>query len=178
MYQLSDPERHVVETAGEFIRFWGFSKHHGRIWALLYLSEEPLSSPDIQEVLEMSAGLVSMSIKELLHWDVIEKVWIKGERKDYYKANSDVWHMIARVMREREYHTLQSSIRELDDALGELETTQPNDMLTQERLEYVKPRVDALIGLAQTVSTVLNMLLNQAELNIEELKSHAKNLPE
>lgn len=174
MLQLSEPEVRVIETVGEYIKFWGFSKHHGRIWALLYLSEKPLSSPDIQEVLQMSAGLVSMSIKELLHWDVILRVWVKGDRKDYYNANTDVWHMVTRVMREREYHLLQSSHRELDDALGELETTEGSSELTTEHIEFLKPKVQALSELAGMFSTLLDGLLTQAELNLEDVRERGE----
>lgn len=172
---LSEPELRVVETIGEFIKFWGFSKHHGRIWALLYISEDPLNARDIQSILEMSAGLVSMSIKELLHWDVIVKVWVHGDRKDYYRANTDVWHMITRVMREREFHLIQSSMRDLDDALGELET---DAGMSPERLAFIKPRIEALIELSESFATFLNLLLNQAEANIKDLRRIMGQLPE
>lgn len=176
--ELTAAEIRVVETIGEFIKFWGFSKHHGRIWALLYLNEEPLSSPDIQSMLDMSAGLVSMSVRELQHWDVIVKVWVQGDRKDYYEANTDVWHMITRVMREREYHLIESSKRDLDDALGELETTEPSEALSAERIAYMKPRIEALIELSESFAKFLNVLLSQAEANIDELRKQLGNLPE
>jgi DNA-binding transcriptional regulator GbsR (MarR family) len=175
MKPLSESERQIVETIGDFIKFWGFSKHHGRIWALLYISEVPLNSRDIQSHLEMSSGLVSMSIKELLHWDVLLKVSIPRDRKDYYRANADVWHMITKVMREREYQLIQMSMRGLDDALGEIET---DEAVSPERLAYLKPRLEALIELAETFATFLSMLLNQAEANIQDLRRIMGNLPE
>jgi DNA-binding transcriptional regulator GbsR (MarR family) len=167
---LSKPEIQVIETIGELIDFWGFSKHHGRIWTLLYLREEPFSSPDIQEMLQMSAGLVSMSIKELAHWEVVQKVWVKGDRKDYYTANTDVWHTMTRVVREREYHLIQNSITSIDDALGELETTTETDILTPERVAYVKPRIEHLLDISETFSRFVNFLLTNAEANMSELK--------
>lgn len=172
---LTEPERHIIETVGEFIKFWGFSKHHGRIWALLYLSPEPLNASAIQQTLEMSAGLVSMSLKELLHWDVILKVWVQGDRKDYFRANHDVWHMVTRVMREREYQAIMTSSRSLDDALGELETTEG---VNPERVEFIKHRVEALIELSESFARILNMLLTQAEANIAELRRISSKLPE
>lgn len=174
---LSQPEIQVIETIGELIDFWGFSKHHGRIWALLYLREQPFSSPDIQDMLEMSAGLVSMSLKELQHWDVVQKVWVKGDRKDYYTANTDIWHTVTRVLREREYHLIQGSIHSLDDALGELETTTETDILTPERLAYVKPRVQHLLELSETFAGFLNFLLTNAEANMNDLRDRMTSGP-
>lgn len=169
---LTEPEIQVIETIGELIDFWGFSKHHGRIWALLFLREDPCSSPDIQRLLEMSAGLVSMSLKELHHWDVVEKVWVKGDRKDYYTANTDLWHTVTRVMREREYHLIQGSIQTLDDALGELETTAPDDeTLPRHRVEYMKPRVQHLLDLSENFARFLNFLISNAEANMGDLRT-------
>jgi len=175
LVSLTEPERHIIETIGEFIKFWGFSKHHGRIWALLYLSETPQNAGDIQSALEMSAGLVSMSIKELMHWDVIVKVWVQGDRKDYFRANHDVWHMVTRVMREREYQMITSSMRTLDDALGDLETSEE---VGPERREFLRARVEALIELSESFAAFLNVLLTQAEANLEELRRISAKLPE
>ena len=178
MKTLSEPEIQVIETIGDFIKFWGFSRHHGRIWALLYLSQEPLASPDIQGLLDISAGLVSMSLKELLRWDVIAKVGVPKDRKDYYSAQTDVWQMITRVMREREYLAIRTSMRDLDDALGDLETREPDENLSGEDLEYLKPRVEALISLSETFSKLLSMILDQTELNLDGLKNSVGNLPD
>lgn len=168
---LTEPEIKVIETIGEMMKFWGFSKHHGRIWALLYLRSQPFASPDIQGLLEMSAGLVSMSLKELVHWDVVTKVWVPGDRKDYYSANTDLWHTITRVLREREYHLLQSSIRSLEDAIGDLETT-PDDHpeLTSERIDYMKPRIEHLVDVSEAFARFLNLVLNNADANLGQLQ--------
>ena len=82
--------------------------------------------------------------------------------------------MITRVMREREYHLIQSSMRDLDDALGELEISD----LSPERIAYIKPRIEALIELAESFAAFLNMLLNQAEANIKDLRQIMGQLPE
>lgn len=173
--ELTQSEEHVIETIGGLIHFWSFSKHHGRIWALLYLRQEPLASPDIQTLLDMSAGLVSMSLKELQHWDVVRKVWVKGDRKDYYTANTDLWAMITRVLREREYNLILSSIETLDDALGEIETSEPTpadqEGLSAEEIAYMKPRVEQLTEVIQTFAKFVDVLLNQAEANLEELRN-------
>ena len=37
----------AVSVVGEVIGFWGFKENHGRIWAFLYLSSEPVSTSSI-----------------------------------------------------------------------------------------------------------------------------------
>lgn len=175
---LTEPEHIVIESLGELIKFWGFSKHHGRIWGLLYLREDPLSSPDLQALLDMSAGLVSMSLKELLHWQVVDKVWVRGDRKDYYAANTDVWNMITRVYREREYRLLEQSIRDMDDAMGELETAHADPELPAERVDYMLPRIKRLQLLMETTARILDSLLSRAEANLDDLRKAIEKIPD
>jgi DNA-binding transcriptional regulator GbsR (MarR family) len=174
---LSAPERRTVESLGELIKFWGFSKHHGRIWTLLYLREAPQCSGDIQDLLQMSAGLVSMSVKELLHWEVIAKVWIEGDRRDYFAANTDLWRMVTRVIREREAHLLEGTRRSLDDALGDLETTMPDENLSEDEIAYMAPRLQHLITLIERFSTFLTLVLNQSEVDLFDLRKIMSNPP-
>lgn len=174
---LSPPEATVLETVGDLMKFWGFSRHTGRIWGLLYLREEPLNSTQLQHLLEMSAGLVSMSLKELQHWDVVDKVEVAGDRKDYYTASVDVWHMVSRVLREREYQLLRQSERALDDALGELECAHDDPELSAARVAYMKPRVARLGALIRSATMILDALLKRAEADLGDLRDSMENLP-
>ena len=54
---------------------------------------------DLRELLKLSSGAVSMTLSELSRWGVVRKVWIQGERKDYYTAEVNLWRMISRVFR-------------------------------------------------------------------------------
>jgi DNA-binding transcriptional regulator GbsR (MarR family) len=69
----------------------GHSSLMGKIVALLITSPEPLSLDDISEQLQMSKGPVSQISRKLKEHNLIEKVWIPGERKDFYKAAPDIF---------------------------------------------------------------------------------------
>ena len=58
----------------------------GQIYALLFLSEEPLSLDDIGERLGVSKSNISINIRMLEDYNLVRKVWVKGSRKDYYAA--------------------------------------------------------------------------------------------
>ena len=36
---------------GRLIEFWGFKRNMGRVWAVLYLSPEPLTAQDLRDLL-------------------------------------------------------------------------------------------------------------------------------
>ena len=51
----------VFEAVGRVISFWGFKRNHGRLWALLYLTGEPLSAAEIVPCRSICARSVSPS---------------------------------------------------------------------------------------------------------------------
>src|SRR5262249_20190757 len=58
----------VSDIVGRLIEFWGFKRNMGRVWAVLYLSPEPLTAQDLRELLRLSSGAVSMILSELSRW--------------------------------------------------------------------------------------------------------------
>ena len=58
--------RHMLMNAansvGKFIEHWGFRSIHGRIWTVVFLSPRPVSTLEIIEKLEVSKGLVRLSV--------------------------------------------------------------------------------------------------------------------
>jgi len=49
------------------------------------------------------------------------RVWIQGERKDYYVAEVQLWKMISRVFNEREKSEIVLAIEAFEEALRELD---------------------------------------------------------
>ena len=96
-------EKLAVDAVGEVIEFWGFKQNLGRLWALLYLYNQPLSAAEIREALALSKGGVSMLLRDLERWKVVMRVREKGEIAWRYKAETNVIKMARRVLEEREY---------------------------------------------------------------------------
>src|SRR5580692_7327072 len=90
----------VSDVIGRLIEFWGFKRNMGRVWSVLYLSPAPLSAEDLRHLLKLSSGAVSMTLSELSRWGVVRKVWVQGERRDFYAAEVQLWRMISRVFNE------------------------------------------------------------------------------
>src|SRR6516165_5269386 len=114
-------EAAVSDVVGRLIEFWGFKRNMGRVWTVLYLSPEPLSAEDLRHALQLSSGAVSMTLSELSRWGVVRRVWIQGERKDYYAAEVHLWRMISRVFNERERAEVVVAIEAFEDALQQLD---------------------------------------------------------
>ena len=112
MNRKLDEVRHgIMDTLGRITSFWGFSKIMGQLYGMLYLSAAPMTLDQMAENLEISKGNVSINIRALERWNMVRPVWVKGDRKDYYEAETDFWKIIRGVLREREK-------KEFDQALA------------------------------------------------------------
>jgi DNA-binding transcriptional regulator GbsR (MarR family) len=93
---------HLSELVGEFIEYWGFKKIHGKIWLHIYLSDTPLDAKALMERLHISKALVSISLKDLLIYDVILEGPLSDSGTRTYLPNRDISKVIQQVLRGRE----------------------------------------------------------------------------
>jgi DNA-binding transcriptional regulator GbsR (MarR family) len=163
-------EAAVSDVVGKLIEFWGFKRNMGRIWSVLYLSPEPLSAEELQQSLKLSSGAVSMTVNELLRWGVVRKVWVQGERKDFYTAEVQLWRMISRVFNEREKSEIVMAIEAFEEALVEVAKLRTSsDPKTRARAELQYERIKQLLELAKLGKRLLDTLLATAKMDAEPL---------
>lgn len=164
--ELWPSEQLLSDAVGRLIEFWGFKRHMGRIWSLLYLSEEPLGAIELRDRLEMSAGSVSMALNDLLRWGVVKRVWIHGQRRDFFVAESNLWKMISRVFRERELVEVLEAIAAMEQALSSLDAKlRDSDPAVRTRAEAQKARIQRLLDLARLGRRLIEGLLETARLD-------------
>jgi len=118
-----------IESAGKIsANMLGMvNKVGGQIYALLFLSREPLSLDDISEILQVSKGNVSVNIRLLEETKLVKKIWVKGSRRDYYEANRDYPRKFLKGFFDRLREGVDESIRiinrchiQFNDALNEI----------------------------------------------------------
>lgn len=158
------------DAVGRLMEFWGFKRNMGRIWAVLYLSDEPLTANDLRERLQLSSGAVSMTLKELSRWGVVRKVWIQGARRDFFTAEGNLWKMVSRVFRERELVEVQESIASLESALAALDAHGPlSTPEDRRRAEVQRERIKQLLELAKLGRRLLEVLVSEARVDATAL---------
>lgn len=84
----------MVEAGGRTAQSFGLNRLLGQIYALLFLSEEPQSLDALCEQLGVSKASVSIACRQLEAWGALRRVWKKGDRRDYYVAEGDVWRVV------------------------------------------------------------------------------------
>jgi len=167
-----EAELRAADAMGQLMEFWGFRRHMGRLWTVLYLSPEPMTTAELSETLQLSSSAVSLSLGELVRWGAVRKTWLPGERKDFYRAESNVWKLLRRVYERRELNL----VREASDAFLDAQRflDEARDQLggaDRERVDYMRKRVSRLSALAKTGERLVRLLVAGRALNPADLQS-------
>ena len=135
MANHSDLKQQIIADFAEGYSNFGLNPLMGRIVGLLIISKEPQSLDDIVEQLEMSKGPISQICRRLKERDLIEKVWIPGDRKDYYQAADDIFGKAY----ENQISKMQQNIEIAEKYLGRAESLESEDaQFVREQMKEMK----------------------------------------
>jgi DNA-binding transcriptional regulator GbsR (MarR family) len=167
--KLQEAELAAAEAIGTLIEFWGFKRQMGRIWTLLYLSDEPLAAAEICDRLQLSAGAASMTLAELEHWGVVQRTRKAGDRRDFFSAETDIWKMVSRVWRERELRQIERAMDAFEKARRLVEPLARGPAGTA-RARFKLERLRTLGSLARLGEALATMALDQGKLDLSPLR--------
>ena len=80
-----------IQDFGEAYRQFGLPRLMGHVVGLLLADPGPLSLDDITERLQVSKGPVSQVMRRLREAGLVEKQWVPGSRRDFYRARPDIF---------------------------------------------------------------------------------------
>lgn len=139
----------LIDCWGALGTNWGISRTVAQIHALLMVSPKPLTSDQIIEELKISRGNVSMSLKTLMGWGIVQKHFVPGERKEYFASEKDVWKLATQIAKERRKRELEPVIEVLKE-VQEVENASPEQIaefnkMSKDLLKFAT-QCDSLLG--------------------------------
>lgn len=128
---LNEAREAFIAQWGALGTAWGINRTMAKIHALLMVSTELLSTDDVMERLQISRGNAHSNLKDLTAWGLIRIVVRKGERREFFEAEKEVWKIFTTIARERKR-------REIDPALEVLKTCKEStaDLKSSEGNEF------------------------------------------
>lgn len=157
-----------IETAGRLAEFWGFTRTMGRVYASLFLSPQPMTQADVVERLGVSAANVSMSLKGLIRWGAVHKVYEKGSRKLHYSAEAELRTIIRNVLGGREQRELLEAEASLKSALEVLATHRQALPRLEPEARFAIERVEHLEQAVRISNKLLKLLLGEGRVDVKE----------
>ena len=119
--QLAAVRDDFVMQWGSIGNSWGINRTMAQIHALLLVTPRALTTDEVMSELEISRGNAHTNLRELVGWGLVRSVVRKGERKEYFEAEKDVWKMFCIIIRERKRREIRPAIGVLKDCLDRAE---------------------------------------------------------
>lgn len=148
--KLAEAKEKYIQTWGTLASNWGINRTMAMVHALLLSSDKPLSTDEVMEELMISRGNANMTLRDLIDWGIVRKEIIKGERKEYFVAEKDIWYLFKQIVKERRKREIEPVIASIEE-LGHIDEEGP------EAQAFVK-----LMSDMKNVTTKINNIMDLA----------------
>lgn len=114
--KLEQAKLQFIQTWGNFGSQWGINRSMAQVHAILLVSDHSLCTEDVMASLGISRGNANMNLRELMNWNLIYKESVIGDRREFFRAEKDMWEVAKRIVKERkrrELEPLQHHLAEL-----------------------------------------------------------------
>jgi DNA-binding transcriptional regulator GbsR (MarR family) len=126
-------QRYIVHW-GEMGSRWGMNRSVAQIHALLYLASEPLHADQIAETLGIARSNVSVGLKELAAWELVQVTHVLGDRRDFFAAQHDPWEVIRVIIEGRKRREIDPTLAVLRECMAQLGEENATPASVRERI--------------------------------------------
>jgi DNA-binding transcriptional regulator GbsR (MarR family) len=164
----------MLEGLSQLVDYFGFSRVIGQLYGALLLSPNPLSLDDLKDRLQISKPSVSTNMRTLETLGAVHEVYVRGDRRKYYEADSDLWRVAQRILRSRELHDVETAVRVLEENTSRLREAMPAMSEDNRRLSgFYLERIDAMQDTFRFAQVLLEMILAQDDApDLNDLAAH------
>lgn len=162
MITLTPVMKKIILHWGEMGSSWGINRTVAQIYALLFLSPDPLTAEEICECLNLARSTVSTGLHELQAWGVIKVVHVLGDRRDHFTSMSDIWEIFRVILDERKR-------REIDPTLNFLRAEVDEIQVSATELPFVDERVHDMLDFFELINAVYEQVEQIPTESLKEL---------
>ncbi|GLX69615.1 GbsR/MarR family transcriptional regulator [Paenibacillus glycanilyticus] len=124
---LHASRKRVIDSIGKNMDLYGITLSIGHLYGQMYFENEPITLDQMSQEMGMSKTSMSTGMRTLMDLKMIEKVWGKGSRKDFYEVVPD-WHQnFTDFFSIKWRKAVESNMASLQKALKELQALQASD---------------------------------------------------
>ncbi|GAA0308664.1 DNA-binding transcriptional regulator GbsR (MarR family) [Gracilibacillus halotolerans] len=156
--------QHYEETKDQLIteftktiELFGLSTLESRLFAYLYITNEPKTLDEMSEALGKSKTAMSTNIRSLAHLNLVSQVWKKGVRRDMYKANSQLFKLFINFYMRKWIDSTTQQKENLEELVVEANKLNQSDEDTKEHTELIL-RIDDIMKFHDDLLVTFNEL--------------------
>jgi DNA-binding MarR family transcriptional regulator len=149
---IREVEARLVEVAGRTTQDLGLGRIVGLVLGCVYLAERESSLDEISSRLGLSKAAVSIAARQLDSLGLIQRLWLKGDRKHYYRTVDHFGVALQEGLLALVGGKLQSIGAELDRAEEMLGEAVPGE---DQRTQFLRKRLTRASNLRKKTVLIL-----------------------
>ena len=151
---------------GQMAANWGIPRSMAEVHALLFIAGEPMNTDDLMAALRISRGSASMTLKALQEWGIVSRVHIRGDRKEYFQAEQDVWKLFRTILRERkkrEIDPLIEALRECRELTSKAPAASARRIGAAAAIDEHNQRLDSMLEFISMIDALSTRLITSGK---------------
>ncbi|HEX7065999.1 MAG TPA: GbsR/MarR family transcriptional regulator [Bacillales bacterium] len=89
--RLEKVNNRIIELIAENMKAYGVPATIGRVLGTVYYNRKPMTLDELSEKIGMSKTRISQVVREMIDYNIAERVFEKGARKDLYDVEQDYY---------------------------------------------------------------------------------------
>ncbi|HET7580903.1 MAG TPA: GbsR/MarR family transcriptional regulator [Bacillales bacterium] len=140
METLENAERQFVEKIADNMHTFGLPATVGRVLGTIYMNRNPMTLNELSEAIGMSKTRMSQVVREMMEYQIADKVYEKGVRKDLYTVEEDYYQTFISLFTSnwrKAIHKNRMFEQKIDRELAEIQDDQSLDAEAMEKLNEI-----------------------------------------
>lgn len=158
---LEKSENRIIETLAQNLELYGVTHSVGHLYGTLIFQDKPMNLDEMGQALGMSKTSMSTGVRTLLDLKMVNKIWMKGTRKDHYEIEQDWYQTFIDFFSTKWRKGTDANILALRKSAEELNNLLAMEGLSealQEKIELILERINQFLDYYDWLSRLIDSL--------------------
>jgi DNA-binding transcriptional regulator GbsR (MarR family) len=151
---------HFIEMMAQIMNIYGMPPMAGRVYGLLAFTPRPMPLDEIAKELGVAKSGVSTNMRLIEQMGFAQKVWVKGDRKDYWNIDLRIADMFYRFVRDAVSQEFQLGFKAMNDCMRLLSAGDISDEHRDEANE-IKKRLEISFAMGDDFYRIYDNILEE-----------------
>ncbi|WP_053220438.1 GbsR/MarR family transcriptional regulator [Virgibacillus senegalensis] len=171
-HSLKDINEWITNEFAKTVEMFGLTPSEARLFAILYLEGVPMTLDEMSEALGKSKTSMSTGIRTLLELNLVERVWKKGERKDFYRADENLYKKFMSAFIYKWVDAANRQRQSLEQIGFKLAQGNYSFSAEPEEIDELNNRLDDMIAFHQLLENAFLKIKPAASTPIDQKRNH------
>ncbi|MBO8162244.1 MAG: GbsR/MarR family transcriptional regulator [Brevibacillus sp.] len=134
----------VIEALAKNMDLYGITLSVGHLYGTMFFQDKPMTLDEMGAAMGMSKTSMSTGVRQLMEQKMVNKVWMKGARKDHYEVDQDWYQNFIDYFSTKWRKAIDLNVQALRRSMNDLTLLKEKDDLPEELQRCVETDLEKL----------------------------------